>query len=58
MSLVLIAMLELNLEGYMQKKVANTPFTITLNVSFNNFMLNFDVLSSIFGTLWIITKTW
>jgi hypothetical protein len=49
-------MLELNLEGYIQRRVANTPSTITINVNFNNFMLNFDVLSSIFGTLWIIAK--
>jgi hypothetical protein len=49
-------MLELNLEGYMQRKATNTPSTITLNVNFNNFMLNFDVLSSTFEILWIITK--
>jgi len=49
-------MLELNLEGYMQRKATNTPSTITLNVNFNNFRLNFEVLSNIFGTSWIITK--
>jgi hypothetical protein len=49
-------MLELNLEGYIQRRATNTPSTITVNVNFNNFILNFDVLSSIFGTLWIIAK--
>jgi hypothetical protein len=45
-----------NLEANMQWKVANTPFTTTLNAKLNNFMLSFIGLSSILKNLWITTK--